>query len=1185
MSSSESFDSTRPAGGDPGRRADKPEPATDRKLPERATAGGKAPGANGPAAPPQDPLMGAELGGCRIDALLGRGAMGAVYKAKQLRLDREVAVKVIRTELLSDPRALKRFEQEARTVGRFSSPHVVMVHDVGFERGVHFLVMELVRGKNLRDYVGLLAGGRMPVAEALPLLRQACKGLEEAQRLAVLHRDIKPDNLMLTERGVLKIADFGIAKPVQDDFSLTMTSELIGTPLYMSPEQCQAASDLDFRSDMYSLGATFYYLLTGEPPIKATSVYELLQTKTKLEHLSLWKALPELDENHPLSRVIERMTALERGDRYQSYEALLEDLMLVQQGRTMEIQRTRSRQGKAGSPPRKSARAVAALVFALLVLGGGGAFAWQQWGPGQQQQQHQPDDAGARLAALRVRFAESGPSPGLRDEVAAVAAGSELAARDTLLVDLDAGLQIKERLHGVARPASPALPFADLREHFARVDTAAATSGTPGPELLQWRTAAIAGARAEGELGAMATSALESAFATWQGDRLKAGGDSKLIAGLAERLTGIGAARANLLELLPKLADTVQQRLSAETLAAARNGLTVEAVPDVVDVSVPLAEIRGEYAVQGPIASLLNRVEALRPTSAEQIEQRSKLLDEFQKAGRVLEAARGARLAYPPEPQLPFADVANFFVAIDRELQPLQQAEGGLPVWAAKERTELRDEPALQGKVVQRCRSTFLEWQQRRAQPAASPLQLTALQTDLTALRDGITKASELFPGAAAELAALVPAEVVAAASKDIGLATRRLAWLGDVRETARKYGIVQTLAVWRTQAGPWTADLARHHAGSSEFAADAEVQSELQRAEENAQRWRDADARVTELGNTIGVGDLLGATEPSRPGPAGDEGAPEWKALRDAAGKALEAFTVLDGKLDFTQALAGLGAAKTGLQPLRALVPTAPARLERWTSAVQSLQRAASGMVPITGGRTKQSPDDVAPFFLSRTEATQADYQRFLDELHTQVSGFADPQAQLEACKARLGDLVLPANVLAGMLERRTKLRAPASPIDSVCCHEALAYSRWFQLSLPTEGEWALAAFGDGNRFPFPWGSEWKDEDNFRNIGPALVDATSGGRSWRSENGVVVHHLAGNAAEWLQPAPGATEGKLAGGRFNDTRQEQRKRAAGEGFHAAPLSKQLPGFGFRTILRVRDYLAPHFTNGYPVRAR
>jgi eukaryotic-like serine/threonine-protein kinase len=354
---------TRP-GGEPIPRRSSPDeertlPAGSRREapPNRPPASKPTPAAAAkPGAGPADPLLGKVLGGCLIEKLLGKGAMGAVYKARQQKLDRDVAIKVIRPEMMTDVRMLKRFEIEARTVGKFNSANVVMVHDVGFELGVHYLVMEFVQGKNLRDHVRLLAGGRLPVGEALPLLRQAIKGLEEAKRLEVIHRDIKPDNLMITDRGVLKIADFGIAKPVQEDFSMTLTSELVGTPLYMSPEQCQGGVDLDFRSDMYSLGATFYYLLTGEPPIRASSVYELIQTKTKLASLCLWKALPGLDENNPLSRVIERMTALDREDRYGSYEELLNDLVLVEQGQTIQIVKPGA--AAAGStPPARRPRA------------------------------------------------------------------------------------------------------------------------------------------------------------------------------------------------------------------------------------------------------------------------------------------------------------------------------------------------------------------------------------------------------------------------------------------------------------------------------------------------------------------------------------------------------------------------------------------------------------------------------------------------------------------------------------------------------------------------------------------------------------------------------------------------------------------------------------------------------------
>jgi tRNA A-37 threonylcarbamoyl transferase component Bud32 len=570
-----------PRPGPPGGNARGKPPAKPAGAPGRSTAGAV------------DPLLGTELGGCRIDAMLGRGAMGAVYKAQQLRLDRVVAVKVIRPELMVDPRMLKRFEIEARLVGRFNSPHVVMVHDVGFEQGVHYLVMEFVQGKNLREHTKLLAGGRLPAAEAIPLLRQACKGLEEAQRLGVLHRDVKPDNLMLTDRGVLKIADFGIAKPTHEDFSMTLTSELIGTPLYMSPEQCQAV-ELDFRSDMYSLGATFYYLLTGEPPVRASSVYELIQTKTKLAHLCLWKALPELDENHPLSRVVERMTALSREDRYPSYEALLNDLVLVEQGRTIDIPRPRTT-ARIGTvrPPRRRWPLVAAL---LLAAAGGGGYAVVRWQQGATGPGATTASADSRLDRARQRFVADGPSTSLRGEVLAIDPPAALAAAKAALVaDLEAGLACKGRLDAVVMPTSLELPFADLAEFLQRFDAAARLDGG-GAELRRWHTRVVAAARGELPLAALAVAKLNATLAAWQQDRLAAAGDPQQVALLGSRLDELAAARARLLELLPGALANVDRNFPTARLESARQSLRTDGdggLATSADIRGALAEIAG----------------------------------------------------------------------------------------------------------------------------------------------------------------------------------------------------------------------------------------------------------------------------------------------------------------------------------------------------------------------------------------------------------------------------------------------------------------------------------------------------------------------------------------------------------------------------------------------------------------
>ena len=704
--------------------------------------GKPTPKAPAPAAAPgmTDPLLGKTLGGCRIDKLLGRGAMGAVYKARQLKLDRDVALKVIRPEMMTDQRMLKRFEVEARTVGKFNSANVVMVHDVGFELGVHWLVMEFVEGANLRDHVKLLAGGRLPAGEALPLLRQSIKGLEEAQRLKIVHRDIKPDNLMLTDRGVLKIADFGIAKPLQEDFSMTMTSELVGTPLYMSPEQCQGEGALDFRSDMYSLGATFYYLLTGEPPIRASSVYELIQTKTKLASLCLWKALPGLDQNNPLSRVIERMTALDREDRYESYEALLADLVLVEQGATITVPKQSGARGKKRKGRGPARGVVLGAVGALLAAGAGG-YAWwssQQAKPGQGVVVGDLGPQQQRLQVLRERFAGEGPSPSLVEDLQLMeATGSVVAARDVLLAEVERAQAVRQALAAIVPPQELALPFTDLKKHFDAVAQAARVDAAASVALREFAAKAATTARAENELADRAMSKLSSAFVEWQSARSKAGNDAAALVQFGDSLKAIEDGRRALLDLLPAQRAKIERDLKSEALDAARLGLKAVGGGVEVDVGAALQQIREAFTKDGPAASLQTRLRDLQPTRSDQLTVRKALLDEFQRAETARTQAEGARTDKFPLAKLPFDDVSDYYETLERALDPVRVADQSLPTWAASLRTKLRAEATLQPRIVTACAQALAE--------ANTEAALAGVET-------AVQLGRRLLPGAAAEL-------------------------------------------------------------------------------------------------------------------------------------------------------------------------------------------------------------------------------------------------------------------------------------------------------------------------------------------------------------------------------------------------------------------------------------------------
>jgi tRNA A-37 threonylcarbamoyl transferase component Bud32 len=219
---------------------------------------------------------------------LGRGGMGAVYKARQPRLDRFVALKILSPEKQNDPQFAERFEREARVLARLSHPHIVSVFDSGVAQGRYYLLMEFVDGLTLRQ---VLQPGKLSPAEALQLVPQICDALQYAHQQGIVHRDIKPENILLDKQGQLKIADFGIAKIAgleAPGLSLTGVRDVMGTPHYMAPEQVEQPQSVDHRADIYSLGVVFYEMLTGELPLgKFASPSTKVQVDVRLDEVVL----------------------------------------------------------------------------------------------------------------------------------------------------------------------------------------------------------------------------------------------------------------------------------------------------------------------------------------------------------------------------------------------------------------------------------------------------------------------------------------------------------------------------------------------------------------------------------------------------------------------------------------------------------------------------------------------------------------------------------------------------------------------------------------------------------------------------------------------------------------------------------------------------------------------------------
>ncbi|MFM2166116.1 MAG: Serine/threonine-protein kinase PknB, partial [Verrucomicrobiota bacterium] len=220
------------------------------------------------AAPPTVAELTVHFPDLEVLELIGAGGMGAVYKARQPKLDRLVALKVLSSDLAGDPAFAERFDREARLLARLNHPNIVTVFDSGVAGPFAYLLMEFVDGVNLRQ---AMKAGRFTPPEALALVQDICAALKFAHEQGILHRDIKPENILIDSRGQVKIADFGIAKLTgeegQDLLTLTQRGSVLGSPHYMAPEQFESPGDVDQRADIYSLGVVLYELLTGELPL------------------------------------------------------------------------------------------------------------------------------------------------------------------------------------------------------------------------------------------------------------------------------------------------------------------------------------------------------------------------------------------------------------------------------------------------------------------------------------------------------------------------------------------------------------------------------------------------------------------------------------------------------------------------------------------------------------------------------------------------------------------------------------------------------------------------------------------------------------------------------------------------------------------------------------------------------
>ncbi|ODU20943.1 MAG: hypothetical protein ABS87_08260, partial [Sphingomonas sp. SCN 67-18] len=275
--------------------------------------------------PVQVDLTGKTLGEFQVERLLGRGGMGDVYLANQTGLNRHVAIKVLRADFLSKPAYLSRFEIEATAIAKLNHPNIVHVYTLGSIDNIRFIAMEYVQGTNLKEYV--IRKGALDLPLSISIMRQTAQAIAAAAEVGLIHRDIKPENVLLTKKGRVKVADFGLCRDQEaEPVHLTQPGITMGTPSYMSPEQAQG-HELDHRSDLYSMGVTFYYMLAGVPPFKGDTPLALA-----IKHVK--EAPPNLRVHRPdipveLDNLVMKLMAKNPNDRFQTANDLLLELSKV----------------------------------------------------------------------------------------------------------------------------------------------------------------------------------------------------------------------------------------------------------------------------------------------------------------------------------------------------------------------------------------------------------------------------------------------------------------------------------------------------------------------------------------------------------------------------------------------------------------------------------------------------------------------------------------------------------------------------------------------------------------------------------------------------------------------------------------------------------------------------------------
>jgi serine/threonine-protein kinase len=280
-------------------------------------------------------LGGKLIGDFKVLYKLGHGGMGQVFLAEQVSLKRKVALKILRTDLAEDNDSLQRFKKEAEAIAQVVHPCIVQVYAIGEAEGQHFMALEYVEGRNLKEYLALR--GTLDIHSLVSVLRQVASALQRASELGIIHRDIKPENILLTRKGEVKVADFGLARfaALAQPLNLTQTGMTLGTPLYMAPEQVEG-KQIDQRTDIYSLGVTAYHMIAGHPPYQGDTAVEVAFKHLRGEVELLETIRPDFSKD--ICELVQKMMSVDPMKRPQSFAEVLNSLVQISKKEKIDLE-------------------------------------------------------------------------------------------------------------------------------------------------------------------------------------------------------------------------------------------------------------------------------------------------------------------------------------------------------------------------------------------------------------------------------------------------------------------------------------------------------------------------------------------------------------------------------------------------------------------------------------------------------------------------------------------------------------------------------------------------------------------------------------------------------------------------------------------------------------------------------